>query len=84
MSEDLKTFVYEHLPCWCDEAYKGRNLTDPQCPRCNFADDLVLALGEREDAAERRGFEAARELFGYSPYGFRFKDFSHYKARSEK
>ena len=26
------------IPCTCDEAYKNRRLTAPDCPRCNWID----------------------------------------------
>lgn len=41
---DIRAIVLEHLPCWCVDAYKDRNLSQPDCPRCNFADDLIEDL----------------------------------------
>ena len=39
------------MPCSCHEAYKSRRLSAPDCPNCNFKDDLTetiraLFLGE--------------------------------------
>lgn len=53
------------LPCLCHEGFKSRKLTDPSCPRCNYADDLVDAIAARDtairSAARRQAFEEAAE-----------------------
>ena len=33
--------IEKSLPCECHEAYTSRGLTQPDCPRCRFADDLI-------------------------------------------
>lgn len=38
---EIRAEVNEVLPCWCDAAYKDRGLAAPDCPRCQFADDVV-------------------------------------------
>jgi len=47
------------MPCWCDKAYTDRGLIQPDCPRCNFDQEvvdailaLVAPLAERADRAE--------------------------------
>lgn len=37
------------IPCSCHEAFKCRNLTDPDCPRCNWIyDDLITHIQEAD------------------------------------
>lgn len=54
--------VYRWLPCLCDEGFSRRNLTDPSCPRCNYADDMIDDLREhfQEATAAARREERAR------------------------
>lgn len=35
------------LPCICLPDYKDRNLTQPDCPRCNYGEDVAQALREK-------------------------------------
>jgi len=32
------------MPCSCHEAYKSRRLSAPDCPNCNFKDDLTETI----------------------------------------
>lgn len=29
------------IECNCDEAYKSRGLSAPDCPQCNYAEDVI-------------------------------------------
>ena len=39
-SEQIIEFFFkralEHIPCTCEDTYTKRNLTAPDCPRCNY------------------------------------------------
>jgi len=37
-NQKLKEMI-RAIPCTCDEAYKSRGLTAPDCPRCNYVDE---------------------------------------------
>ena len=50
------------LPCICLPDYKDRNLTQPDCPRCNYGDDIAEALRKVGEAEYARGIAAARIL----------------------
>ena len=46
------------IPCTCHEGFKGRNLTDPDCPRCNWIyEDLITRIqeGGGNQSRTRRG-----------------------------
>ena len=47
----IRAIVLRVLPCWCVEDYKERDLTQPDCPRCNFAEDLIAELEALEPEA---------------------------------
>jgi hypothetical protein len=40
----LMAAIKRALPCQCIDAYKGRRLTDPDCPRCNYAEAVALEI----------------------------------------
>lgn len=39
-STAIKNFFFQralnHIPCTCEEIYKSRDMTAPDCPRCNY------------------------------------------------
>ena len=39
-----KRIVEGIVPCSCPDYYTSRGLTEPECPRCNFAEDLIEAI----------------------------------------
>jgi hypothetical protein len=39
--EKLKEMI-RIIPCTCDEAYRSRGLTAPDCPRCNYVDEDLI------------------------------------------
>ena len=45
------------LPCQCDEAYTSRGLKQPDCPRCQWAEEVQDWL----EAYARQQVEAFRE-----------------------
>ena len=50
----IRAVVLRVLPCWCVDAYKDRGLIQPDCPRCNFAEDLIEELEALEQEAPPR------------------------------
>jgi hypothetical protein len=49
------------MKCNCGAAYRDRGLTDPNCVRCNYGDDLaedisaaLIAIAERASAKDAR------------------------------
>ena len=49
------------LPCICIAAWTDRGLTDPACPRCNYAAEVAAALRREHVAALRWAKEAVYE-----------------------
>ncbi len=41
LRETAEKAANRFLLCHCDEAYKSRGLTQPDCPRCNYAADIA-------------------------------------------
>jgi hypothetical protein len=39
--EEIVEKVKKILPCTCDMAYTDRFLTDPNCPFCNYGEDII-------------------------------------------
>ena len=50
-------------PCSCDEAYAGRNLTDPTCIYCDIGDDIAQAIADAEERGREAGIREAAALF---------------------
>jgi len=40
--EDLLEMI-RIIPCTCHGGFKSRGLTDPDCPRCNWIEDDIVA-----------------------------------------
>ena len=52
------------LPCLCDAAYVARGLIAPDCPQCQFADDVAAALRRAAaDAAKAEREECAQAVY---------------------
>jgi hypothetical protein len=39
--KDIGKIIDNTMPCNCIDAYKKRNLIAPDCPNCNYKEDLV-------------------------------------------
>lgn len=48
-----KTITYLLGNCTCHEGYKSRNLTDPQCMRCELESDITDLLERHKDEIEK-------------------------------
>lgn len=54
--------VHRWLPCTCSPDYTLRKLIAPDCPLCQYADDVIDEVAGALAAADRAGFErGARE-----------------------
>lgn len=42
--DELEKLIDSIMPCSCIPAYKDRNLSAPDCPNCNYRDDIVQGL----------------------------------------
>jgi hypothetical protein len=60
------------LPCWCDAAFKARKLAQPDCPRCNFAADVVDLLATAEREARDLGTHLSHCNFGENVNGCKY------------
>jgi len=38
--------IKSHMNCTCDEAYKSRKLTDPNCFLCEWGEEIELMMDE--------------------------------------
>lgn len=38
---ELLIKIKERIPCTCDSAYTSRKLTAPDCPQCNWAEEMI-------------------------------------------
>lgn len=47
---EIESLVDSIMPCNCIDAYKLRNLSAPDCPNCNYKDDLVEAIKSKLDS----------------------------------
>lgn len=56
--------------CTCLDAYKNRELVDPQCARCNKVRDIVEVLGEAYAAGYRDGQERMKRRAAGAVPGF--------------
>ena len=50
--EELLGIITATMPCTCIPAYKDRGMSAPDCPRCNYADDLADALAGKLEKPE--------------------------------
>lgn len=55
MSKTVEQTVNELLPCTCDIAYTKIDMAAPDCPQCNYAEDLIKALTPSPDVAGSDG-----------------------------
>ena len=46
--------INDILPCTCGEIYKSRNLSAPDCPYCQYSDEIIRLY---EEDLTRRGVE---------------------------
>lgn len=53
MSDPIVDAVHAILPCWCDSAYKDRGLAQPDCPRCNFANEVIDLVRDTLSASRK-------------------------------
>jgi len=40
--------MLDDIPCTCDNAYKERELTDPNCPRCEWVDEQIIKEAKKQ------------------------------------
>ena len=57
------------LVCWCHEAYKGRGLTQPDCPQHQFADDIKDIVHDAIAQAVQAEREACARIADLAPSG---------------
>ena len=42
----IEEIIKNHYPCTCDEMYKSRGLTDPDCMLCEYGEEIALIAEE--------------------------------------
>lgn len=54
-----KEQVENLIECNCDEMYKSRGLSAPDCPQCNYAEDVIKLM---ESYAKQKAVEFAEYI----------------------